>query len=149
VLSGAGTLAPEITGQTWLNTAPRRLSDLKGKVVLVEFWTFQCYNSRNVEPYVKAWHKKYADQGLVVIGVHTPELSAERNVENVRRYVHEHDITYPVVTDNDFAIWKGYGNHYWPAFYLVDKQGVIRYTHAGEGAYARTEQWIQTLLAEK
>jgi thiol-disulfide isomerase/thioredoxin len=146
---GIGMPAPEITTQIWLNSEPKRLADLKGKVVLVEFWTFGCFNCRNVEPYVKAWHKKYAGQGLVIIGVHAPEFSFERDVENVKRHLRENDIQYAVPIDNDFATWNRYGNRYWPAMYLIDKQGIIRYTRIGEGGYARTEQQIQTLLAER
>ena len=143
-----GRAAPEITGQTWINTEPLRLADLKGKVVMVEFWTFGCYNCRHVEPYVKEWHQKYVDQGLVVIGVHTPETDFERYVKNVEHYVREQQISYAVVTDNDFATWNRYGNRAWPTVYLIDKAGLIRYTRLGEGSYAQTEQQIQTLLAE-
>jgi thiol-disulfide isomerase/thioredoxin len=141
--------APEITGQVWLNTAPLRVADLKDKVVLVEFWTFGCYNCRNVEPQVKAWHSKYAEQGLVVIGVHTPESSYERSVTALKEYLQKQQIRYPVVTDNDFATWERYGNRAWPTVYLIDKHGLIRYTHIGEGRYAQTEQQIETLLAER
>ncbi len=144
-----GIQAPEITNEIWLNSPPQRLAELRGKVVLVEFWTFGCYNCRNVEPYVKAWHKKYASQGLVIIGVHAPEFSFERDVENVKRYIREYDIRYAVSIDNDFATWNRYGNRYWPAMYLIDKQGIIRYTRIGEGGYAQTEQQIQALLAER
>jgi thiol-disulfide isomerase/thioredoxin len=145
---GLGTAAPEITGQIWLNAAPQQIANLKGKVVLVEFWTYSCHNSQNVEPYIKEWHKKYATQGLVVIGVHAPEFRHERELNNVQQYVREHEITYPVVTDNDFAIWHRYGNRAWPTVYLIDKQGKIRHFHIGEGGYLQTEQWIQSLLAE-
>ncbi len=147
--SDVGGSAPEITGQVWLNAAPLRVADLKDKVVLVEFWTFGCYNCRNVEPYVKEWHNQYAKQGLIVIGVHTPESSYERSVTALEEYLHKQQIHYPVVTDNDFATWERYGNRAWPAVYLIDKQGLIRYTHIGEGRYAQTEQQIQTLLAER
>lgn len=143
-----GAPAPDITGQTWINSPPLRLAELKGKVVLVEFWTFGCFNCRNVEPYVKEWHQKYIDKGLVIIGVHTPESAFERSVKNVQHYVREERIPYPVVTDNDFVTWERYGNRAWPAVYLIDKQGVIRYLHVGEGRYAQTEQQILTLLAE-
>lgn len=143
-----GHPAPELLNETWLNTKPLHLTDLKGKVVMVEFWTYGCYNCRNVEPYVKQWNKKFAPQGLVVIGVHSPEFDSERDIENVKRYVREHGITYPVAIDNDFATWRNYNNRYWPAMYLIDKQGVIRYVHIGEGEYALTEQKIQSLLAE-
>ena len=146
---GIGSPAPEITGQTWLNGGPLQLTDLKGKVVLVEFWTFGCYNCRHVEPYVKEWHKQYADQGLVVVGVHTPETDFERYDKNVAHYVREQQISYAVVTDNDFATWNRYGNRAWPTVYLIDKHGVIRYIRIGEGQYAQTEQQIQSLLAER
>ena len=146
--AGIGMPAPEIASQTWLNSTPKRLADLRGNVVLVEFWTFGCYNCRNVEPYVKAWHKKYSAQGLVVIGVHSPEFNYERDLENVKQHLRENDIQYPVPIDNDFSIWKRFGNHYWPAMYLIDKRGIIRYTRIGEGGYRQTEQQIQTLLAE-
>jgi thiol-disulfide isomerase/thioredoxin len=144
-----GIPAPEIANETWLNSEPKRMADLRGKVVMVEFWTFGCYNCRNVEPYVKAWHKKYSDQGLVIIGVHSPEFSFERDVENVKRHLREHDIQYAVPIDNDFSTWNRFGNRYWPAMYLIDKQGIIRYTRFGEGGYAQTEQQITTLLAER
>lgn len=143
-----GRQAPELLSQTWLNSQPLHLTDLRGKVVMVEFWTYGCYNCRNVEPYVKQWHKKFAPQGFVVVGVHSPEFDSERDIENVKRYVREHGITYPVAIDNDFATWKSYNNRYWPAMYLIDKQGVIRYVHIGEGEYAATEQKIQALLTE-
>lgn len=146
--SDVGRQAPELLNETWLNTRPLHLTDLKGKVVMVEFWTYGCYNCRNVEPYVKQWNKKFAPQGFVVIGVHSPEFDSERDIENVKRYVREHGITYPVAIDNDFATWRNYNNRYWPAMYLIDKQGVIRYVHIGEGEYAPTEQKIQSLLAE-
>src|SRR5262249_31099565 len=140
---GGSVPAPEITGQIWINTAPTHLADLKGKVVLVEFWTFGCSNCRNVEPHVKEWYKKYAEQGLVVIGVHSPETDFNRYSKNVENYVHEQQLPYAVVTDNDFATWHRYGNRAWPTVYLIDKQGLIRYTHIGEGSYAQTEHQIQ------
>jgi thiol-disulfide isomerase/thioredoxin len=146
--AGVGMPAPEISGQSWLNSGPLPLAGLKGKVVLVEFWTFGCHNCRNVEPYVKAWHQKYADKGLVVIGVHAPEFSYERVVANVQRYVREHGIQYPVAIDNDFNTWKRYSNRYWPAIYLIDKRGIIRYLRVGEGGYQQTEQQIRALLEE-
>ncbi|HEU4344897.1 MAG TPA: redoxin domain-containing protein [Candidatus Binatia bacterium] len=143
-----GMPAPEISGQSWLNSKPLRLAELRGKVVLVEFWTFGCYNCRNVEPYIKAWHQKYVDKGLVVIGVHAPEFSYERVVANVRRYVSQHAIQYPVAIDNEFDTWKRYQNRYWPALYLIDKRGIIRYSRVGEGGYQQTEQQIRALLEE-
>lgn len=146
--AAVGMKAPEITNDIWLNSVPLHLHDLRGKVVMVEFWTFGCYNCRNVEPYVKGWHKKYADQGFVVIGVHSPEFSHERNLENVQRYLTEHDIRFPVPIDNDFSTWNRYGNRYWPAMYLIDKRGTLRYVRIGEGGYQETERLIQSLLAE-
>lgn len=140
--------APDITNETWLNSPPLHLSDLKGKVVMVEFWTFGCYNCRNVEPYVKAWHKKYRDRGFVVIGVHSPEFNYEREIEKVQHYLRDHEIDYPVPIDNDFSTWNQYGNRYWPAMYLIDKSGVIRYQRVGEGGYQEIEQTIQSLLQE-
>lgn len=147
--SAAAPLAPELQNRVWLNSAPLRLADLKGKVVLVEFWTYGCSNCRNVEPYIKQWHRRYAPQGLVVIGVHSPEFSHERDIDNVKRYLREHAIHYPVAIDNDFATWKRYNNHYWPALYLIDKQGVIRFVNIGEGDYEKREQQILSLLAER
>jgi thiol-disulfide isomerase/thioredoxin len=143
-----GKPAPDITIATWLNSAPLRMADLRGKVVMVEFWTFGCYNCRNVEPYVKEWYRHYEDQGFVVIGVHSPEFSHEREMESVKRYMAERHIRFPVPIDNDFSTWNRYGNRYWPAMYLIDKRGIIRYVKIGEGGYGETEQQIQALLAE-
>ncbi len=146
--SSTGATAPELLNDTWLNSKPLHLADLKGKVVMVEFWTFGCSNCRAVQPYVKAWHKKYADQGFVVIGVHSPEFSHEADINNVKNYLQTNDITYPVAIDNDFATWKRYNNRYWPARYLIDKQGIVRQVYIGEGEYRENEQQIQALLAE-
>lgn len=143
-----GKPAPDITSATWLNSSPLHLAELKGKVVMVEFWTFGCYNCRNVEPYVRQWCQQHKDRGFVVIGVHSPEFSHERQVENVQRYMKEHDIRFPVPIDNDFSTWHAYGNRYWPAMYLIDKRGIIRYVKVGEGGYSETERQIQALLAE-
>ena len=143
--------APALPETGWLNTSgnkPLRLQELRGKVVLVEFWTFACYNCKNVLPHVKRWHERYQKQGLVVIGVHTPELSFERSEQNVRKAMQEQGITFPVVLDNDFATWKRYDNHYWPAIYLIDSKGQIVYLAIGEGNYERTETRIQQLLQE-
>ncbi len=144
-----GRKAPEVTSQVWINSDPLSLQGLKGKVALVEFWTFGCFNCRNVEPKVKEWHQRYADKGLVVIGIHSPEFSYEKNVAAVREYVRTNGIHYPVAIDNEFVNWDRYGNRYWPCMYLIDKQGVIRYLRAGEGGYGQTEQVIQNLLAEQ
>lgn len=144
-----GRPAPEINNEVWLNSESLNLSDLKGKVVLVEFWTFGCYNCRNIEPYVKEWHQKYADEGLVVIAVHSPEFSYERSIERVTAYIRDNDIPYAVPIDNDFKTWKQFQNRYWPTLYLIDKQGVIQYVRIGEGAYAETEREIRRLLAQQ
>lgn len=144
-----GKPAPDILNPTWLNSAPLRMADLRGKVVMVEFWTFGCYNCRNVEPYVRQWYQQYKDRGFVVIGVHSPEFSHERQVENVQRYMKEHDIRFPVPIDNDFSTWNAYSNRYWPAMYLIDKRGIIRYVKVGEGGYSETERQILALLAEE
>ncbi|MGE5302289.1 MAG: redoxin domain-containing protein [Alphaproteobacteria bacterium] len=146
--STTGQHAPEITNDTWVNSGPLRLMELKGKVVLVEFWTFGCYNCQNVEPYVKSWHDKFRDRGLVIIAVHSPEFGHERVLKNVRNYVKEHNIQYAVAIDNDYKTWNSYQNHYWPAMYLIDKKGVIRYIRIGEGGYDQTEKQIRDLLAE-
>ena len=141
-----GIKAPDIMNEMWLNSLPLKLMDLKGKVVMVEFWTFGCYNCRNVEPHVKDWHKKYAEHGLVVIGVHSPEFADERDIDKVRQYLAEHDIRYAVTIDNDYSTWNRYRNRYWPALYLIDKQGIVRYVRVGEGGYQDTERLIQLLL---
>jgi thiol-disulfide isomerase/thioredoxin len=121
---------------------------LRGKVVLIDFWTYSCINWRRSLPYVRAWAEKYRDQGLVVIGVHSPEFDFERNAANVRRAAREMRIDYPIAIDNDYALWHAFSNDYWPALYLVDAQGHIRYHRFGEGEYEQSEQVIQHLLAE-
>ncbi len=141
--------APSLAGATqWLNSPALNLSDLRGKVVLVDFWTYSCINCLRTLPYLKAWDAKYRAQGLVIIGVHAPEFAFEKDAQNVAQAVRDLGIQYPVALDNDFKIWNAYHNEYWPAHYLIDAQGVIRQQHFGEGAYAETEQSIQTLLAE-
>lgn len=141
-------MAPSVQSPQWLNSEALDNEALKGKVFLVEFWTFGCYNCRNVEPYVKSWHAKYHTQGFEVIAVHTPEFPHEARLENVRAYLDKNAIRYPVAIDNDFTVWNRYNNRYWPAMYLVDKKGKLRYYHFGEGQYAVTEKMIQTLLQE-
>src|ERR1700761_628157 len=142
--------APEFTGiSQWLNSDPLTLQQLRGKVVLVDFWTYTCGNCINTLPYVKSWNQKYKDQGLTVIGVHTPEYPFERDTDNVKTAIKRFGITYPVAQDNRYATWNAYNNQYWPAFYLLDKQGRIVYTHFGEGDYAKTEAKIQALLAQQ
>jgi len=143
-----GIPAPEITNKTWLNSPPHRLADLRGKVVLVEFWTFGCYNCRNIEPYVKEWHKKYANQGLEIIAVHSPEFSYEEPIDSVKEYIRDNNIPYAVPIDNDFTTWRQYRNRYWPTLYLIDKQGLIQYIKIGEGGYTETDRQIRRLLAE-
>ena len=142
-------LAPSLDGAVqWLNSPPLKASDLRGKVVLVDFWTYSCINCLRTLPYVKAWAEKYRDQGLVVIGVHAPEFAFERDVGNVTKALGQLGITYPVAIDNDYAIWKAFHNEYWPAHYFIDAQGHIRHHHFGEGDYAESEMIIQTLLRE-
>ena len=119
----------------WLNSAPLTAADLQGKVVLVDFWTYTCINWLRTLPHVRAWAARYKEQGLVVIGVHTPEFTFEEDVDNVRRSAQESGITYPIAIDNDRAIWRGFGNHYWPALYFIDAAGHVRHHHFGEGNY--------------
>ena len=141
--------APDfIAGGQWFNSAPLTIDALRGKVVLVDFWTYTCINCIRTLPYIKVWHEKYKDKGLVIVGVHTPEFEFEKNPVNVKKALTDFGITYPVVQDNDYATWQAYANHYWPAKYLVDKNGRIRYTHFGEGEYDQTETMIQQLLSE-
>lgn len=140
--------APEIMSPTWLNSEPLHMEKLRGKVVMVEFWTFGCWNCRNIEPYVKEWHDKYAKQGLVVIAVHSPEFKYEYDVQKVKDYIEEHHIPYAVPIDNEFLNWRQYRNRYWPTLYLIDKTGNIQYTKIGEGSYEETEKTIKQLLAE-
>ena len=140
--------APDIAGAgPWLNSAPLSLAKLKGKVVLVEFWTYGCYNCRNVMPYVKQWHARYAKQGLVVVGVHTPEFPHEADPDRVRSFLRDNAITHPVVMDNDSVIWNRWSNRYWPAMYLLNQSGELCYQHVGEGRYIETEAMIRRLLA--
>jgi thiol-disulfide isomerase/thioredoxin len=138
---------PSFDGATgWLNSAPLTQSDLRGKVVLVNFWTYTCINWLRQLPYVRAWAGKYSDHGLVVIGVHTPEFSFEHDADNVGWAVQEMRVGYPVALDSDYAVWRAFGNHYWPALYFADTQGGIRHHHFGEGEYRRSEMIIQQLL---
>ena len=140
---------PSLNGAVqWLNSPPLTAQSLRGKVVLIDFWTYSCINCLRSLPYVKAWADKYKDQGLVVIGVHAPEFAFERNIDNVKKATHDLGIDYPVAIDNNYAIWRSLNNQYWPAHYFVDAQGRIRYHHFGEGDYAQSEKVIQQLLAE-
>src|SRR5256885_13662392 len=132
----------------WLNSPPLSDMDLRGKVVLVDFWTYTCVNWLRTLPYVRAWSDKYKDQGLVVIGVHTPEFPFVNDLDNVQRSVKEMRVAYPVALDSNYAVWRAFANNAWPAIYLVDPQGRIRYSHLGEGEYEATEKMIQQLLSE-
>jgi cytochrome c biogenesis protein CcdA/thiol-disulfide isomerase/thioredoxin len=141
--------APSLSGAVeWLNSPPLTIEGLRGKVVLVDFWTYSCINCLRAIPYVRAWAEKYKDQGLVVIGVHAPEFAFEKNVDNVRQAIKDLKIDYPVAIDNDYAIWRAFNNSYWPAHYFIDAQGRIRHHHFGEGEYDQSEKIIQQLLAE-
>ena len=141
--------APALSGAVeWMNSPPLSQATLRGKVVLVDFWTYTCINWLRTLPYLRAWAQKYKDQGLVVIGVHTPEFEFERNVANVRKAVTGMKITYPVAVDSDSAIWRAFDNHYWPALYFVDAKGQIRHHQFGEGHYEDAERILQALLTE-
>lgn len=141
--------APEFElGGTWLNSSPLTMSSLRGKVVLVDFWTYTCINCIRTLPHVTSWYEKYKDKGLVVVGIHTPEFEFEKKIENVKDAIKQFEINYPVLQDNDYLNWNAYSNQYWPAEYLIDAQGRIRRTHFGEGEYDQTEQAIVDLLRE-
>ena len=147
--TGDEFLAPELrnTG-AWINSEPFTLESRRGEVFLLDFWTYTCINCQRTLPYMKSWHEKYSDAGLVVLGVHTPEFEFEELLENVQEAVDEFGLLYPIVQDNDYGTWRAFSNRYWPAKYLIDKDGYIRYTHFGEGRYEQTEQWIRALLEE-
>jgi len=143
-------IAPEFKGITsYINTNGTKLSDLKGKVVLVDFWTYSCINCIRTLPYLVDWNQKYSDKGLVIVGIHSPEFEFEKNIDNVKQAVARFGIKYPVLLDNDHGTWNAYQNNYWPRKYLVDSEGYIRYDHIGEGGYAETENAIRNLLAER
>ena len=140
---------PGFDGATgWLNTTPLTVADLHGKVVLVDFWTYTCINWLRTLGYVRAWHEKYRDQGLVVVGVHTPEFPFERDVDNVRWAAEDMRVEYPIALDSDYGVWRAFDNHYWPAVYIADAEGRIRHHHFGEGGYEECERVIQILLRE-
>jgi thiol-disulfide isomerase/thioredoxin len=143
-----GELPPLSGAVQWLNSPPLTRQELRGKVVLIDFWTYSCINCLRALPYVKSWYARYRDQGLVVIGVHAPEFAFEKDVGNVTRAVRDLGITYPVALDNNYAIWKAFDNEYWPAHYFIDAQGRIRGHHFGEGDYAESERLIRELLTE-
>ena len=142
-------VAAELNNEVWLNTdRPLRLSGLRGKVVLLDMWTFGCINCRNVIPSLRDWYDKYTDRGLVVIGNHYPEFDYERDLNNLKEALTRLDVPYAVAQDNDGETWRAYRTRYWPTLFLIDKQGHLRYTQIGEGAYATTERAIQDLLKE-
>ena len=146
---GVGAKAPDFQViANWINSQPLTMEELRGRVVLVDFWTYTCVNCIRTMPYLKDWHAKYASQGLVIVGVHSPEFEFEKLTENVTENARDFGLEYPIAQDNEFETWRAYRNRYWPAKYLVDQEGVIRYTHFGEGAYGKTEQWIRRLLEE-
>jgi len=146
--SSGSAAAPDLANGDWINSAPLKLQDLRGRVVLIEFWTFGCINCRNTLPFVKSWHDRYQAKGLTVIGVHSPEFDEERNVESLRREVTSLDLRYAVVTDNDYETWNAYHVEAWPTAFLLDKKGRIRWMHVGEGGYDEADLLIQKLLAE-
>jgi thiol-disulfide isomerase/thioredoxin len=144
---GVGDTAPEFTGiSNWINSDPLTMEQLRGKVVLIDFWTYTCVNCIRTMPYLREWQAKYADHGLAIIGVHAPEFEFEKVTENVVRAVEEFGLDYPHAQDNDFGTWRAYRNQFWPAKYLVDAGGIVRYSHFGEGGYDETEEQIRELL---
>jgi thiol-disulfide isomerase/thioredoxin len=147
-LSLGGELLSLEGASTWLNSQPLTAADLRGHVVVVNFWTYTCINWLRTLPYVRAWAKKYQEYGLVVIGVHTPEFPFEYTIENVRQAARDMKVEYPIAIDNEYSVWNGFNNHYWPALYLFDVEGQIRHHHFGEGEYVRSEIMIQRLLDE-
>jgi thiol-disulfide isomerase/thioredoxin len=147
--SSESSAAPELATGDWINSEPLKLKELRGRVVLIEFWTFGCYNCRNTLPFIKGWDDRYRTQGFTVIGVHSPEFDDERKIETLRREVASLGIKYPVVSDNDYQTWDAYNVEAWPTTFLLDKQGRIRWRHVGEGGYDEAERLIQKLLAEK
>ncbi|NJM47501.1 MAG: redoxin domain-containing protein [Alkalinema sp. RU_4_3] len=143
----SGPRLPEFRGiEQWINSPALSIDDLQGQVTLIHIWTFACINCQRTIPSIVQWHRKYASQGLKVVSIHTPEFAFERDINNVKKAVQKHDITYPVAIDNRFTMWKAYNNEYWPHLFLADRSGIIRYDHIGEGAYDTTEQTIQRLL---
>ena len=141
--------APEFTQVTgYINTNPIKLSDLRGKVVLVHFWTYTCINCIHTIPHLNDWYEKYTNKGFVIAGIQTPEFEFEKNIDSVKEAVKDFKIKYPIIQDNNYGTWNAYGNRYWPRDYLVDNEGYVRYDHVGEGGYNQTESVVQSLLAE-
>lgn len=145
---GSKPLPSLVKSTGWINSRPLAANDLKGKVVLVDFWDYSCINCIRAVPYLRAWADKYKDSGLVVIGVHTPEFDVEKLQPNVQKAVQKFGITYPVALDSNYAIWNAFHNQYWPAHYFIDAKGKVRFEHFGEGEYDQSERWIQQLLKE-
>lgn len=146
-LTSTHTAAPNFVGvKAWLNSGPLNITDLRGKVVLVDFWTYGCYNCVNTLPHVTRLYDTYKDKGFVVVGVHTPEFPFEKSTDNVQAAIKRYGIRYPVAQDNEYATWNAYHNQYWPAQYIVDRNGAIVFEHAGEGQYEEIERTVQTLL---
>ncbi|MQG72365.1 MAG: redoxin domain-containing protein, partial [SAR202 cluster bacterium] len=144
-----GDLAPEFGGiETWINGGPLTMEELRGQVVLIDFWTYTCINCIRTFPFLKQWNSRYSDDGLVIVGVHSPEFEFEKDYDNVVEATQNEAIAWTIAQDNDFVTWRGYNNRFWPAKYLIDKDGVVRYKHFGEGGYAETEGLIRELLAE-
>ena len=144
-----GNCAPEFAGtQEWINSQPLTMQKLRGKVVLIDFWTYSCINCIRTLPFLQTWHERYAGEGLVIVGVHTPEFEFEKVYDNVAQAAEDMGVAWPVVQDNNYAVWRSYSNRFWPAKYLIDQTGEIRFRHFGEGRYAETEQEIRKLLAE-
>ena len=144
-----GDCAPEFAGtQEWINSEPLSMQGLRGKVVLIDFWTYTCVNCIRTLPFLREWHDRYSDDGLVIVGVHTPEFEFEKLYDNVVQATMDEGVAWPVVQDNEFSVWRSYSNRYWPAKYLIDQDGVVRYTHFGEGKYGETEEQIRALLEE-
>ena len=142
---------PDLVGtQRWLNSPPISIEELtaRGEVVLIDFWTYTCYNCVNVFPSLKSWHETYDDLGLTIVGVHTPEFDFEKEIGNLTAAVERYGLTYPIVQDNEYATWRAFDNRYWPSLFLIDSDGSLRYRHIGEGAYADTEQIVRALLIE-
>lgn len=149
ILEPKGKKAPEIiSGGSWFNSDPLTLKDLRGKVVVIDFWTYSCINCQRTLPYLRSWYEKYKEKGLVIIGVHSPEFEFEKNEANVTQAIKDFQLTYPIVQDNNFSTWKAYSNRFWPAKYFIDKEGYVRFRHFGDGAYNESEQVIQELLKE-
>lgn len=147
-IAGQSELTSIERANEWLNSPPLTASALRGKVILVDFWTYTCINWLRTQPYLRAWAEKYKDKGLVMIGVHTPEFRFEKNIDNVRREVKALRVDYPVAVDSEYVIWRAFNNNYWPALYFIDAQGRVRHYHFGEGSYDQSEMVIQRLLAE-